>query len=300
MGRNIVADFWEAGAKEIRIPRSKTHDLRQIENCHRVVAGADIVVHAAGTVGGIGFNQNYPGSLFYDNLLMGINTMEAARLENVKKFVAIGTICAYPKHTPTPFREDDIWNGYPEETNAAYGLAKKMLLVQAQAYRQQFDFNAIYLLPVNLYGPGEHFETGRSHVIPSLIRKFVEAKEKNLPEVKVWGTGKPTREFLFVEDAAEAIVMATEKYNKPEPVNIGSGQEISIKNLASLIQSTIGYQGVISWEAEKPDGQQKRRLDVTRAQNEFGFTASTNFEEGLKETIRWYLNNRKSTRRQGS
>jgi GDP-L-fucose synthase len=241
-------------------------------------------------VGRFGFNQNYPGELFYDNAIMGIQLMEAARQEGVKKCVLLGTVCAYPKFTPVPFSEDALWNGYPEETNAPYVLAKKMLLVQSQAYRQQYRFNSIYLLPVNLYGPGDNFNPESSHVIPALIKKFVEAVREKKPSVEVWGTGAASREFLYVEDAARAIVLATERYNKPEPVNLGAGKEISIKDLVSIIKEQTGFTGEIRWDTSKPDGQPRRCLVTSRAEKEFGFVAQVPFDEGLKRTITWYLN----------
>jgi len=264
-------------------------DLRKFGNCEEAVAGQDVVIHLAAHVGGIGLNRERPGELFYDNLIMGVQLMEAARLSGVQKFVAVGTICAYPKFTPIPFREDDLWLGYPEETNAPYGLAKKMLLVQAQAYRAQYGMNAIYLLPVNLYGPRDNFRPASSHVIPALIKKIAEAKNFGMPYVEVWGTGTPTREFLYVEDAAKGIVLATERYDRPEPVNIGAGMEISIRNLAELIGKIIGYNGEIRFDPSKPDGQPRRSIDVSRAEEKFGFRAATGFEEGLKKTIDWYL-----------
>jgi GDP-L-fucose synthase len=275
----------------IRVPRSKDLDLRKWENCLEAVKDVDIIIHLAAKVGGIGFNRKYPGMLFYDNAMMGIQLMEAARQEGVEKFVAVGTVCVYPKYTPVPFKEDDLWNGYPEETNAPYGIAKKILLVQAQAYRTQYGFNAIYLLPVNLYGPRDNFHTEHSHVIPALIRKILEAKETGQTHVTVWGTGTATREFLYVEDAAEAIVMAAEKYNEREPVNIGSGCEISIKNLVQLISELTGYTGEIRWDTTKPDGQPRRSLDVSRAEKTFGFRAKVSLAEGLKRTIEWYKAN---------
>jgi GDP-L-fucose synthase len=273
---------------DILIPRSREIDLRKWENCVVAVKDVDIVIHLAAKVGGIGYNMNYPGSLFYDNAIMGIQLMEAARQANVKKFTAIGTICAYPKYTPVPFDENQLWYGYPEETNAPYGLAKKMLLVQAQAYRQQYGFNAIYLLPVNLYGPGDNFNPESSHVIPALIKKFSGAVRTKARTVDVWGTGAATREFLYVDDAAMAITLATERYNKPDPVNIGSGNEISIKDLVALISELTGFTGEILWDASKPDGQPKRCLAVNRAEDEFGFVAKTPFREGLNKTIQWY------------
>jgi GDP-L-fucose synthase len=252
------------------------------------VKGKDIVIHLAAKVGGIGFNQNYPGELFYDNAIMGIQLIEAARQEEVEKCVILGTVCAYPKYTPVPFSEDELWNGYPEETNAPYGIAKKALLVQAQAYRQQYGFNAIYLLPVNLYGPGDNFNPESSHVIPALIKKYVEAVREKKPFVDVWGTGAASREFLYVEDAARAIVLATERYNKPEPVNLGAGKEISIKDLVTIIKEQTGFTGEIHWDTTKPDGQPRRCLVTSRAEKEFGFVAQVQFEEGLKRTVEWY------------
>ncbi len=275
--------------ENIFTPSAEEFDLRVRKNCEEVVCGQDIVIHLAAVVGGIGANREHPGKFFYENLMMGIQLMEAARLAGVKKFVALGTVCAYPKLTPVPFREDDLWNGYPEETNAPYGLAKKMLLVQAQAYRQEYGFNAIYLLPVNLYGPGDNFNPQSSHVIPALIRKVAAAKKENRKFIEAWGTGKATREFLYVEDAAEGIVLATEKYEKPDPVNLGSGTEISIKELTELICRLMDFKGEIHWDSSKPDGQPRRMLDVSRAEREFGFRAKMGFEDGLKKTIDWYM-----------
>ena len=273
---------------QIIVPRSRTYDLIKWENCKKVVKGKDVVIHLAARVGGIGFNQKYPGLLFYNNLMMGAQLIEAARLEGVEKFVQIGTVCSYPKHTPVPFREDDFWNGYPEETNAPYGIAKKTLLVMAQAYRQQHGMNIIYLVPVNLYGPRDNFDLESSHVIPALIRKFSEAIRKGKNEVVVWGTGKASREFLYVEDAAEGILMATEKYNKPDPVNLGTGKEITIKDLANLIAQLTGFDGQIIWDTNKPDGQPRRCLDTNKAKKEFGFNVKIDLREGLKKTIEWY------------
>jgi GDP-L-fucose synthase len=280
----------ERGVKpeNIRVPRSKEIDLIKWENCVKAVADMDIVVHLAGKVGGIGFNKKYPATLFYDNAIMGIQLMEAARREDVQKFVAVGTACAYPKFTPVPFKEEDLWNGYPEETNAPYGIAKRFLLVQAQAYREQYGFNAIYLLPVNLYGPRDNFDPERSHVIPALIKKMVDAKLEGRNEVGVWGTGKASREFLYVEDAAEGVLLATEKYNNPDPVNLGASREITIKELVDLIAQLVGYDGKIVWDNSKPDGQPRRCLDTSKAKREFGFEARTDFKEGLKRTIEWY------------
>lgn len=296
LGSFLVEKLRGRGVREenIRIPRSKATDLRRWENCVEAVKGVDIIIHLAARVGGIGFNQVYPASLFYDNAIMGIQMMEAARQEAVEKFVAVGTVCAYPKFTEVPFKEEDLWNGYPEETNAPYGLAKKMLLVQSQAYRRQYGFNAIFLLPVNLHGPGDNFDLESSHVIPALIRKFTEAVRDNRREVEVWGTGEVSREFLYVEDAAEAIVLATERYNKPEPVNIGAGFEIKIKDLVKLIAELTGFSGEIRWDRDKPDGQPRRRLDVSRAKQEFGFEAKVDFREGLRRTIEWYTGVKKS------
>ena len=272
------------------VPRSAQYDLRREEAIVRLLHDArpEVILHLAGHVGGIGANRKNPGRYFYDNAIMGIQLLEYARQAGVAKFVTVGTICSYPKHTPVPFREDDLWNGYPEETNAPYGLAKKMLLVQSQAYRQQYGMNAISLLPVNLYGAGDNFDLETSHVIPALIRKIVEARESRRQEINVWGTGSASREFLFVRDAALAIARATENYSGADPVNIGSGQEIRIADLVTKICRLCGYQGQITWDATKPDGQPRRCLDTTRASELFGFRAETSLEEGLRETIRWY------------
>ncbi len=293
VGSFVVEKLIKKGVpiKNILVPRSKNCDLRKWENCQRAVVGRDVVIHLAAKVGGIGLNRAKPGELFYDNIIIGTQLMEAARLANVKKFVAIGTVCAYPKFTPTPFKEENLWAGYPEETNAPYGLAKKMLLVQAQAYRQQYGFNAIYLLPVNLYGPRDNFNPDSSHVIPALIKKIYEAKGKKQKSIEIWGTGKATREFLYVEDAAEGIVLATERCDKSDPINLGSGMEISIKNLVKLICRLASYKGKIVWDKTKPDGQPRRILDVSLASREFGFKAKTDFSEGLKRTIDWYVKN---------
>jgi len=291
LGQRVVAELTSRGVKEdqLHIPRSRDCDLRVWENCVEVVKDVDIVIHLAAKVGGIGYNMEHPGELFYDNAIMGIQLMEAARQEGVEKFVAVGTICAYPKFTPVPFKEEDLWNGYPEETNAPYGLAKKMMLVQAQAYRQQYGFNAIYLLPVNLYGPGDNFDPESSHVIPALIRKFVDAVRNGDPTVEVWGTGAASREFLYVDDAARGIVMAAEHYDKPDPVNIGAGMEITIKDLAHQIAEISGFTGELVWDISKPDGQPRRCLDVNRAMGEFEFKSQIGFDEGLKRTINWYI-----------
>ena len=288
LGSRVVEWLRGRGAQDIVVPRSEHFDLRDREACRQVVDGATTVIHLAAKVGGIGFNRENPATLFFDNLMMGAQLMEEARVQGVKKFVAVGTVCAYPKFTPVPFREDDLWNGYPEETNAPYGLAKKMLLVQAQAYRQQYGFNAIYLLPVNLYGPGDNFDPRSSHVIPALIRKIFAARQNNDEVVDVWGDGSASREFLYVDDAAEAIGLATERYEGAEPVNIGAGREITIKDLVATISKLIGYRGQIRWDTTKPNGQPRRSLDVSRAEAAFGFRARTEFEPGLRRTIEWW------------
>jgi GDP-L-fucose synthase len=287
LGTHLVSRLKVMGA-DVFVPTSHKFDLREKENCAKVVKGQNIVIHLAAKVGGIGFNKQYPAEMFYDNILMGVHLLEQARLAKVEKFVALGTICAYPKYTPVPFQEESLWNGYPEETNAPYGLAKKMLLVQVQAYRQQYGFNAIYLLPVNMFGPGDKYDSSVSHVIPALIKKAVEAKRNGDKQLIVWGTGKPTREFLYVKDAVEAIILATEKYNKPNPINVGSGTEISIKDLIHIICKLVGYKGKIAWDSTKPDGQPRRKLDSSKAYKEFGFKAKANFIESLKETIESY------------
>jgi GDP-L-fucose synthase len=279
------------GASEIVVPRSADYDLREHEAVLRLLEDArpDVIIHMAAVVGGIGANRERPAEFFYDNLLMGTQLLHEAWRRGVRKFVTIGTVCAYPKFTPVPFREDDLWNGYPEETNAPYGLAKKMLLVQGQAYRQQYGYDSIYLLPTNLYGPGDNFDPRSSHVIPALIRKFVEAKERGDREVVAWGTGAATREFLYVDDAAEGIVLATERYDQPEPVNLGSSFEISIRDLTHMIRDRVGFEGEVVWDSSKPDGQPRRKLDTTRAEAAFGFRATTPFHDGLQRTIDWYL-----------
>ena len=284
--RNIVAQ----GCRTVIVPRSRDYDLREKTAIVRLLEQVhpDLVIHLAAVVGGIGANRKHPGQFFYDNAIMGLQLMEEARRFGIEKFVAIGTVCAYPKLTPVPFQEADLWNGYPEETNAPYGLAKKMLLVQAQAYRQEYGFNAIYLLPVNLYGPGDNFDAKSSHVIPALIRKFLEAMEDGKEEVVVWGTGQASREFLYVEDAAEAIVLASEHYHNVAPVNLGSGFEMSIKELVELIADLTGFTGRFVWDSTKPDGQPRRSLDTTLAEQAFGFRARTDFREGLRRTIDWY------------
>lgn len=291
LGSHVIEKLVARGVprERITVTLSKDFDLRRWEDCVRAVEGRNIVIHLAAKVGGIGYNQEKPGELFYDNMVMGTQMVEAAYRAGVEKFVALGTVCAYPKFTPIPFREEDLWQGYPEETNAPYGLAKKALLVQVQAYREQYGFNAIYLLPVNLYGPRDTFDPSRSHVIPALIWKVYEAKRDKKDSVEVWGTGRATREFLYVEDAAEGVVRATEHYDKPDPVNLGSGMEISIKDLVETICGIMGFSGKIVWNTSRPDGQPRRLLDVTKAEKEFGFRAKTRFEEGLKRTILWYL-----------
>src|SRR3989344_3051423 len=289
LGKHVVKKLQAKNLSVIYTPSSQQADFRLWQECAWQTMEKDLVIHLAGNVGGIGYNQKNPGKLFYYNLMMGAQLMETARINGVSKFVAIGTVCAYPKFTPTPFKEENLWNGYPEETNAPYGLAKKALLVQAQAYRQEFGFNAIYLLPVNLYGPGDNFNPDSSHVIPAIIMKVTRAKDAHQNYIEVWGTGQATREFLYVEDAAEAIILAAEKYDKPEPVNLGSGMEISIGDLVGLICRIMDFGGQIHWVSSRPDGQPRRLLDVTRAKQEFGFTAKTQFGEGLQKTIDWYL-----------
>lgn len=290
LGKHLVEELKSVGAKEIFIPTYPEYDLTKLEDCKKVAEKSDIIIHLAAKVGGIGANMEHPGEFFYDNLMMGVGLIEQARLAKVEKFVALGTICAYPKFTPVPFSEKDLWNGYPEETNAPYGLAKKMLLVQLQAYKQQYDFNGIFLLPVNLYGPRDNFDPKHSHVIPALIKKVSDAKKNNSPSIEVWGDGSASREFLFVKDAAHAIVLATKRYNKQEPVNLGAGMEITIKNLVTLICELMEYKGKIVWNKTKPNGQPRRCLNTEKAKKEFGFTATTNFREGLKETIKWWEN----------
>lgn len=290
LGSRVVNTLRQRGAESIFVPRSAQYDLREHQAVLDLLADAkpDIIIHMAAVVGGIGANRAHPAEFFYSNLMMGTQLMHEAWKAGVKKFVTIGTVCAYPKFTPIPFREESLWDGYPEETNAPYGLAKKMLLVQGQAYREEYGFNAIYLLPTNLYGAGDNFDLASSHVIPALIRKFTEAKARGDAQVVAWGTGKPTREFLYVDDAAEGIVLATERYNKPDPVNIGSGFEISIRDLTETIAELVGYPGEVIWDHDKPDGQPRRALDTSRAEAEFGFRAKTDFREGLKQVIRWY------------
>jgi len=293
LGSYLIEKLKKRGCRDLFIPRSKKYDLVEGDSVKRLYKDArpDIVIHLAGVVGGIGANKENPGKFFYDNLMMGVQLIEEGRRRKLEKFVVIGTICCYPKFTPVPFKEEELWNGYPEETNAPYGLAKKMLLVQSQAYRQQYGFNSIFLLPVNLYGPGDNFDPGSSHVIPALIKKCCDAIKNKERDIVVWGSGKATREFIYAEDCAEAIALATEKYDGSEPVNLGAGFEISIKNLAELIVKLSGYKGKISWDSSKPDGQPRRMLDTTRAKKEFGFEAKVGFEEGLKKTIEWYKRN---------
>lgn len=290
LGSYVVHMLKQFGCKKLFAIGRRDYNLVQLEDVTRVYKelSPNIVIHLAAKVGGIGINREKPGEFFYDNLMMGVQLMEMARLYDVQKFVVVGTVCAYPKLTPVPFKEEDLWNGYPEETNAPYGLAKKMLLVQAQAYRQQYDFSAVYLLPVNLYGPGDNFNPQSSHVIPALIKKCVDARERGDDHIVAWGTGSASREFLYVEDAARAIVMATERYNGSEPVNIGSGMEITIKELLYLIADLTGFKGEIVWDAGKPDGQPRRCLDTSKAEREFGFRAETDFREGLAKTVTWY------------
>jgi GDP-L-fucose synthase len=294
LGKHLVKKLKERGAEKIFVPHIEEYDLTEIESIKRMLGDSkpDVIIHLAALAGGIGANRARPAEFFYKNIMMGIPLMHEAWAQGVGKFIAIGSICAYPKFTPLPFREENLWEGYPEETNAPYGLAKKMLLVQSQAYRQQYGFNAIYLLPVNLYGPGDNFNLETSHVIPALIRKCVEAQERGEDKVVVWGTGTPTREFLYVGDAALGISMAAELYNGSEPVNLGSGMEISIKELVELIASLTGFEGEIVWDTSKPDGQPRRALDVSRAKEYFGFEAQMSFSEGLRHTIEWFRKNR--------
>jgi GDP-L-fucose synthase len=290
LGSNIVAKLQERGASDIFVVRSRDYDLRHESAVKQLLQDhpSTMIIHCAAVVGGIGANREHPGSFFYDNLMMGVMLMEQARLTGVQKFVSVGTICAYPKITPIPFREENLWDGYPEETNAPYGLAKKMLLVQGQAYRQEYGFNSIYLLPVNLYGPGDNFDPASSHVIPALVKKCVEAVQQNQPTIEVWGDGSPTREFLYVTDAAEGVVRAAEYYNGEEPVNLGSGFEISIKELVTTIADVTGFKGELKFDPTKPNGQPRRQLDVSRARDYFGFEAKTSFKEGLRNTVEWY------------
>jgi GDP-L-fucose synthase len=295
LGTHLIEDLHARGATEIFIPKIEDYDLVDPQAVNRMLVDSnpDVIIHLAAHVGGIGANREHPAEFFYDNLMMGVQLMHQAYLRGVEKFVAIGTVCAYPKFTPVPFREDDLWIGYPEETNAPYGLAKKMLLVQSQAYRQQYGFNSIFLLPVNLYGPGDNFDPRSSHVIPALIRKCIEAQDAGEDHIVVWGDGSPTREFIYVTDAARGIALATERYNESQPVNIGSGFEISIKDLAEKIARLTGFSGDLVWDTSKPNGQPRRALDTSRAKEKFGFEAQTDFDEGLRRTIEWYRANRK-------
>ena len=294
LGSFVVRELLQRGCPPPFVPRSREYDLRRETDVVRMLADArpELIIHLAAVVGGIGANRESPGRFFYDNLMMGAPLMEHARRTGVSKFVAVGTVCSYPKWAPVPFSEDDLWAGYPEETNAPYGLAKKMLLVQAQAYRQQYGFNAIFLLPVNLYGPGDSFDPGRAHVIPALITRALAAAAAGAPEIEIWGTGRATREFLYVEDAARAVVLASERYDGADPVNVGAGREISIHDLAHLIAKLAGFGGRLVWDTSRPDGQPRRMLDTTRAAERFGFVATTPFEEGLRRTIDWYRQSR--------
>ena len=290
LGRSVVRRLEAGGVRDIFVPRSAEYDLRTAEGVADALADGrpEVVIHLAAVVGGIGANRENPGRFFYENAAMGIALMEQSRTAGVEKFVQIGTVCSYPKFTPVPFREDDLWSGYPEETNAPYGVAKKMLLVQGQAYRQQYGFNVIHLIPVNLYGPGDNFDPASSHVIPALIKKCVDARDAGADHIEVWGTGSASREFLYVDDAAEGIVLATERYDDPEPVNLGVGREITIRDLVELIVEITGFRGEIRWDASKPDGQPRRALDTSRARERFGFEARTSFEDGLRATVDWY------------
>ena len=294
LGSCVVDKLLALGAAKVFVPRSRECDLRDVTAIRRMLADSrpDLVIHLAAKVGGIGANRAHPADFFYDNLMMGVQLLHECYLAGVPKFVATGTICAYPKHTPIPFREEDLWNGYPEETNAPYGLAKKMMLVQSQAYRQQYGYNSIFLLPVNLYGPGDNFDPESSHVIPALIKKCLDAKDAGADRIVVWGDGSPTREFLYVEDATEGLVLAAERYDRSDPVNLGSSFEVSIKDLVALIAEATSFQGEIVWDTTQPNGQPRRKLDVSRAQLEFGFIAKTPFAEGLKRTVEWYRTSR--------
>jgi len=297
LGTHLVQKLIERGCKNVFIADLPEYDLRVLKDIQIMFdeQKPDIVIHLAAVVGGIGANRENPGRFFYDNAIMGIQLMHEAYLRKIEKFVALGTICCYPKHTPVPFKEENLWDGYPEETNGPYGLAKKMLLVQSQVYRQQYSFNAIFLMPVNLYGPGDNFDPKTSHVILALIKKCMEAKERGEDHIVVWGTGNASREFLYVEDAAEGIILATENYDKPDPVNLGAGFEIKIKDLAELIVKLTGFKGKIIWDSSKPDGQPRRMLDTSKAEKEFGFRAKTSFEDGLKKSIDWHINYTKKT-----
>lgn len=294
LGKVVVRKLQERGAGEIFVPTLDRYDLTKLVSINRLLDDAkpNLIIHLAAQVGGIGANREHPAEFFYNNLMMGVQLLHRAWETGVEKFVAIGTICAYPKYTPVPFKEENLWDGYPEETNAPYGLAKKMLLVQSQSYREQYGYNSIFLLPVNLYGPGDNFDPKSSHVIPALIKKCIEASENGASHIEVWGDGSPTREFLYVEDAAEGILLAAEKYNRSDPVNLGSGNEISIKDLVEMIARLTGYAGELVWDTSKPNGQPRRGLDTNRAKEYFGFEAKMTFEEGLKNTIAWYRQHR--------
>jgi len=296
LGKFILKKLLEKGVRErdVYIPRIRDYDLREKKTCLELTKSKDVVIHLAARAGGIKFNKDNPALIFYDNAIMALHLIDASYKNSVKKFVGIGSACEYPKFTRTPFQEKTLWDGYPEESNAPYGLAKKFMLVQSQAYHQQYGFTAIHILMTNLYGPGDNFDLNTSHVIPALIKKIIEAKKKNRPYIEVWGTGKPTREFLYVEDAAEGIILAAEKYNKPDPVNLGSEMEISIRNLVKTICEIMDYRGAVRWNHSKPDGQPRRKLDVSRAKKEFGFSAKTNFQEGLGKTISWYKKSKAS------
>ena len=298
LGKAVVRRLEAGGADSIFVPRSRDYDLRTKDGIDRALADArpQLIIHLAAVVGGIGANRENPGRFFYENAIMGIQLMEQARLARVEKFVTIGTVCAYPKFTPVPFKEDDLWDGYPEETNAPYGLAKRMLLVQGQAYRQQYGFNVIYLLPVNLYGPGDNFDPRSSHVIPALIKKCVDAVDTGADHIEVWGTGAASREFLYVDDAAEGIVLGAERFDGPEPINLGTGQEITIRQLVELIAEVTGFTGEIRWDPTKPDGQPRRALDTSRARVRFGFRAQMTIAEGFKQTVAWYVSTKAATR----
>lgn len=296
LGSHVVAELGRRGYSNVAVVRSKEFDLTTAEGAERALTTLrpEVVIHLAALVGGIGANAASPGEFFYKNMMMGTQLMEQARVRGVRKMVVVGTVCAYPKHTPVPFHEEDLWNGYPEETNAPYGLAKKMLLVQGQAYREQYGFNSIYLLPTNLYGPGDNFDPRSSHVIPAMIKKSIAARDSGLDKVELWGDGSPTREFLYVTDAARAVVEAMERYSGGDPVNVGSSFEISIKELAGKIAALVGFDGELVWDTTKPNGQPRRKLDVSRAREQFGFVSTTDFDAGLGETIRWYEAHRES------
>ncbi len=300
LGSFVIERLQEHCAKEIVVPRSSKYDLRKVDAIKDLISDTtrdekpvDIVIHLAANVGGIGANREHPGTFFYDNLMMGVNLLHESYKAGINKFVATGTICSYPKFTPVPFKEEDLWSGYPEETNAPYGLAKKMMLVQSQAYRDEFDYNSIFLLPVNLYGPRDNFDLNSSHVIPAMIRKCIEAKETRANDITLWGDGSPSREFLYVEDAADGILLSCEHLNSSEPVNLGSGREVNIKDLANIIKETVGFNGNIIWDTDKPNGQPRRCLDTQKAKDLFGFTAKKELEVGIKETVEWYINNNK-------